>query len=183
VKANVDPLAMMQAEARPGRTLIVGSHVYATRDDRRKAFPNCIGVDMIPGPGVDRVLDLEEPLPMDLHLGSFMHIECISVLEHSHRPWLLAANLERLLQPGGTLMLSVPFVWRLHNYPGDLFRYSCEGVRALFPQIEWSRLHYVVHTTLGRSIEKKIPVVEMRFKEGGLTYFGRTEVMGIGVRV
>ena len=37
---------------------------------RRAAFADVIGIDMLSGPGVDCVLNLEEPLPADL-VGAF----------------------------------------------------------------------------------------------------------------
>lgn len=152
-----------------GRTLVVGSKVYATRVDRRLRYSVAVGIDMEPGPGVDVVLNLEETLPYTL--GRFAHIDCISVLEHSRRPWLLAANVERLLEPGGTLYLSVPWVWRLHFYPGDYWRISVEGIRALFPAVKWSVLRYV-----NAGGEDSVPNIK---QDGGL-YFCKTQVEGFG---
>jgi SAM-dependent methyltransferase len=159
---------------RPGRTLIVGSRVYKGREDRRAAFADAVGVDMLDGPGVDIVGNLEETVPHDRH-DYFDHIECRSVLEHSPRPWLLAANLERMLVPGGTLDLSVPFVWGLHSYPSDLFRYSAEGVRALFPGIEWRALQYAGATLYDGG---KTP----RAVVDGHIYIARTECLGFGIK-
>lgn len=161
---------------KPGRTLIVGSRVYPGREDRRKLYDNVVGIDMLEGPGVDFVVDLEEPLHSDALHGTAHHIECRSVLEHSRRPWLLAANLEMLLAPGGTLDLSVPFVWRVHAYPSDYFRYTVEGVRSLFPGIEWTALMYVTESTLTDSTKTE------RISVGGHTYLARSEVWGFGVR-
>lgn len=158
----------------PGRVLIVGSRLYADKADRRRLHADALGVDMLPGDGVDRVLDMEEPLPDDL--GQFAHVECISVLEHSRRPWLMAANIERLLIPGGTLHVQAPYVWRVHGYPSDYWRFTLDGVRELFPGIEWARLTYA---SKWLSPKPKVPRVQAR---DGETYFGRSEVCGFGVR-
>ena len=172
---NIDEQLTVGVKA--GRTLIVGSHVYAGRTDRRLAYDDVVGVDMIPGDGVDRVLNMEDPLPADF--GVFDHVECISVLEHSRQPWLLAANIERVLEPGGTLDLSVPFVWRVHGYPEDHWRFTVSGVRLLFPNIDWARLDFVV---IGEGYElkvvSKVPVVSLPLGP----YFARAEVHGFGVR-
>jgi len=159
---------------RPGRTLIVGSRVYLGRTDRRRPYPNAVGIDQVAGEGVDRVLDLELELPADLWL--FEHIECLSVLEHSPRPWLLAENIERLMVPGATLHLSVPFAWNVHAYPADYFRFTVEGVRALFPRISWTELLYA-HGRFQR--DGKVPPALLH---GGQKYFARTQVMGFGCR-
>lgn len=159
---------------RPGRTLVVGSQVYRDKPDRRQRYADVLGVDMLAGPGVDRVLDLEEALPADL--GSFEHVECMSVLEHSRRPWLLAANLERLLEPGGTLFVAVPFCWRSHGYPDDYWRFTPSGLRALFPQIVWE------HLRLGWADELTEGPRIATLRKGDLPYFARTETFGFGIR-
>lgn len=157
---------------RQGRTLVVGSFVYPEREDRRARYSQALGADMREGPGVDMVLDLEETLPWSL--GKFSHVDCLSVLEHSRRPWLLAANVERLLDPGGTLYVCVPFVWRIHDKPYDLWRFTVDGVRILFPGIDWSVIRYVNQTGIDA-----LPVMR---SSAGLLYFERCEVCGFGVK-
>lgn len=121
-----------------GRVLIAGSLVVGAKADRRKQHADCVGADMRPGPGVDVVADLER----EGIGGSFAHIECLSVLEHVKRPWLMAANLERMLDPGGTIFVSAPFIWKYHAHPHDYWRFTVEGVKALFREIEWTAEAY-----------------------------------------
>lgn len=155
-----------------GKTLIVGSHVYPGRIDRRRLYKEVVGLDMIAGDGVDVVFNLEDgPAPG----APYTHADCISVLEHSKRPWLLAANLEASLVAGGSLFLTVPFIWRVHGYPSDYWRFTIAAVRELFKRIEWKRIEY---THFGTTAEgEAVP---------GLThedwkYMARTEVCGTGV--
>lgn len=157
---------------RSGRTLIVGSHVYPGREDRRTLYPDVLGVDMVDGPGVDYVLDMEKPLPK---LGWFDHVECLSVLEHSRQPWLMAANIERLLLPGGTLYVAVPFCWRLHAYPSDYWRFTPEGIRALFPGIEWLAVKLASDELFDGPKIKSVKVEDH-------PYFPRTETLAFGVK-
>lgn len=172
----------MQAEfrarhARPavGPALVVGSRIYPGREDWRGWLPEARGLDMQAGDGVDIVWNLERPLPHD---GVFAHVECLSVLEHTPRPWCVARNIERLLRPGGTLFLSVPFVWRVHGYPSDYWRFTAAGVRALFPRIRWEVVRYG-HRELEDDGKRPFPVV----KVDGLPFLGRSEVLGFGVRL
>jgi hypothetical protein len=158
---------------KPGRTLIVGSRIYGRRADRRKLYADAIGVDMLDGPGVDLVLDLETEVP---GTWDFNHIECRSVLEHSRRPWLLAANIERLMVPGATLDLSVPFVWRVHAYPSDYWRFTTEAVRELFPNIEWTALMYATEKTLAKGAKLEKASID------GQVHLARCEVLGWGVK-
>jgi hypothetical protein len=92
---------------RAGRTLICGSYVTESKPDRRKRYPDALGVDLRPGPGVDVVANLEFE-----QFGVFDHVECLSVLEHAQRPWRVAENLMGQMRSGSTIHLSVPFIWR-----------------------------------------------------------------------
>jgi len=146
--------------------------VYENNIDRRARFKDAVGVDMTAGTAVDVVADIEEDVT---GLGLFAHIDCHSVLEHARRPWLLAANLQRMLMPGGTIYVQVPFVWRVHSYPSDLWRFTAEGIRQLFPAINWTRISYA-HIDL--SDKSKVPAQEI----DGHLYFAKTEICAFGVK-
>lgn len=153
----------------PGRTLICGSRLYGDyKDDRRALYEEVVGVDQQSGPGVDLVADLEVP-PKDL--GKFSHVECLSVLEHAKRPWLIAQTIERCLLPGGTLYVIVPFVWRVHAYPDDYWRFTASGVRLLFQRIRWQQIGYLTNR-----FEEKIRGID----PDGYPAMPRSEVIGFG---
>lgn len=158
----------------PGRTLIVGSRVYADKDDRRKLYEDAVGVDMLEGSGVDIVADMEGDIGMPGgELGLFDHVECMSVLEHSKRPWLIAANIERLMKPGATIFVTIPFCWRVHGYPSDYWRMTPEAFKVIFPSVEWEHLMFASATLkLGPKFET--------IKLAGHPYFARTETVGFG---
>lgn len=157
-----------------GRTLIVGSRLFSEREDRRKRYRDSIGVDMQDGDGVDVVLDMETQPPD--WLGKFAHIEVLSVIEHSRRPWLMAVNIEGLLEPEGTIYVSVPLVWRLHGYPVDNYRVAPSGLRALFEGIDWDAINIASEGELWPEDLKKIPSLTNR----GATYLLRTETVAFG---
>jgi SAM-dependent methyltransferase len=147
---SVTDLNRLNAARRPGRTLVVGSKCYGNKLDRRSLYENAVGVDLFEGEGVDLVHDLETPLPASL--GLFDHVDCVSVLEHVRRPWLLCANVEAVMCEGATILVQVPFVWRLHAYPGDYWRITHEGLEVLFPSVEWSERRYLVDARLTRKV-------------------------------
>jgi SAM-dependent methyltransferase len=63
--------------------------------------------------------------------GSFDGALCTEVLEQSPRPWLLVAELARVLKPGGRLYVTAPFDWHFVDEPYDYFRFTTHGLRAL----------------------------------------------------
>ena len=126
----------------PQRGVEIGSKDYGNTVPWRTYFKDAqyTGVDMEAGPGVDVVADVTQGvdgLPMGVDL-----VICCSVLEHVRKPWLAAPNIESLLRPGGLLYVVVPWVWRYHPYPDDYFRYSFNGIRALFEQTDdWKQFY------------------------------------------
>ena len=57
---------------------------------------------------------------------------CNQVLEHVFNPSQFISEINRVLKPGGRLLLTVPFVWDEHEQPYDYARYSSFGLQSLF---------------------------------------------------
>lgn len=153
----------------PGPVLVIGSAIYEGRPNWRDWHPDGLGVDMLQGEGVDFVADLEiEPLSLVVS-----HIECVSVLEHVQRPWLMAGHIEKMLIDGGSFFLSVPWTWRFHGYPADYWRFSHLTLPILFPSIEWKDVRYGVNGKLTTS--ERMP----KSQAGFLT---KMELLGWGVK-
>ena len=53
---------------------------------------------------------------------------CIETLEHVSNPDQMLAEIFRVLEGGGVLLLSVPWSARRHHIPFDFFRYTPEGL-------------------------------------------------------
>jgi SAM-dependent methyltransferase len=64
--------------------------------------------------------------------GHYDTVVCQQVLEHVRHPWRVLEEFHRVLKPGGTVVLSVPHLSRRHELPHDYFRYTQEGLTALF---------------------------------------------------
>jgi SAM-dependent methyltransferase len=64
--------------------------------------------------------------------ASFDTALSMQVLEHVREPWTAVSEMARILRPGGTAIVSVPFVYPFHSDPHDYFRYSEEGLKSLF---------------------------------------------------
>lgn len=117
----------------------------------KKPTTSLIGCDLSPGNNVDVVLDLTAPLKTIqsvLPRKTFDTIFCISVLEHIPNVFKACENMNSLLNPGGSVFISVPFVFRYHGYPGDLWRFTPEAIKFLFPEVDFADYKYSSISTL-----------------------------------
>lgn len=62
---------------------------------------------------------------------SFDIVFLSQVLEHVPNPQSLLHEINRVLKPKGTLVLSIPFLWPEHEQPWDFQRYTSFGIRSL----------------------------------------------------
>lgn len=51
-------------------------------------------------------------------------IKCTELLEHVEYPERVIAEISRVLKPGGTLLLSTPFIFGIHSDPFDFQRFT-----------------------------------------------------------
>ena len=73
-----------------------------------------------------RELDVCAPPP---HLDQYDVVLCEQVLEHVVDPWRAAKTLHDLCVPGGHVVVSTPFLIRVHPTPLDLWRFTEDGLR------------------------------------------------------
>lgn len=77
---------------------------------------------------LDATADLER---IPFAAASFEFVLCTETLEHLARPAAVLSELRRVLRPGGTLALTVPFLHIVHQAPHDYYRYTPYGLRHL----------------------------------------------------
>ncbi|MEM1400965.1 MAG: methyltransferase domain-containing protein [Pseudomonadota bacterium] len=61
-----------------------------------------------------------EPVPFED--DRFDCVVCFNTLEHIYDAQATLAELYRVLRPGGRLVITVPFIFRIHGHPDDYFR-------------------------------------------------------------
>ncbi|MGE3771227.1 MAG: hypothetical protein AB7G06_09795 [Bdellovibrionales bacterium] len=157
--ANVMPWILDNIAHVSGKCLEIGSRRYkehaflGLRDGLLPSKPDLdlTGCDMQDGENVNVVIDLCLPwADVDAAFGGqrFDTMFCISTLEHITDIFTASRNIAALGSPGSSLFVSVPFVFRYHGYPGDLWRFTPEAVRYLFPDYEFPEGPGCVVTTL-----------------------------------
>jgi len=67
---------------------------------------------------------------------SFDIVISCDVFEHIDRPWLAAAEIARILRPGGIVITRTVWSWRNHPCPIDYWRFSPECLDFLFQPLE-----------------------------------------------
>jgi SAM-dependent methyltransferase len=141
-----------------------GSYIVPGQEaigDLRPLFPRCeyVGCDMREGPGVDRIEDLGH---LTLEDESVSTIICVETLEHVFEVRRAVDEMLRVLAPGGMILISTPFNFYLHNYPGDYWRLtpSCLG-RLLEPLgatvVGWQGVESFPHTVFALGCKDPVP--------------------------
>ncbi len=125
--------AVTEAFDLPGPVLEIGSYQVAGQEnvaDLRSLFSGkpYVGVDLRPGPGVDRVADVEALPFADATFGT---VVAMNTFEHVPHFWRGFDEVHRVLRPDGVFLLSCPFYFHIHAYPSDYWRFSPEALAVL----------------------------------------------------
>ena len=81
-----------------------------------------IALDIYPYPEVDIVCDLTKTNPF--RPNSFDAILLFNVLEHVYDTHALVQSLAAMLKPDGVLLVTIPFMVKMHQVPVDFVRYT-----------------------------------------------------------
>jgi SAM-dependent methyltransferase len=78
---------------------------------------------------MDVVADLNKPLPIADAVADT--VLCLQVLEHLSEPQAFLGEAYRIMKPDAQIMVTVPFMWHVHEAPYDFFRYTEYGLQHL----------------------------------------------------
>jgi hypothetical protein len=116
-----------------GKVLEIGSRqVVQGGQSKRNLFPDCsyIGFDYYRDDNTDVVGDAHE---LSKFFGNeFDAVFSLAVLEHFAMPWVVAAEINKVLKLGGLTFHSTHFAFPLHERPWDFWRYTDQALRILF---------------------------------------------------
>lgn len=159
----------------------------STRDkiklfERRQIETMDINLDQPPADIIDDIC-----APSRLQYERYDGIVCLSVLEHVYDPFAAIQEIYRLLQPGGYLLLHLPFLFRYHA-PQDLrftdcYRFSRDGMAWLLRDFSEVTLYSIrgpyssifnLHKSWKKSVEKHLGMTPARWLDSiGMRFFGR----------
>ncbi len=88
-----------------------------------------LGIDMIDGKGVDRVLNGHD-MAFD---KEFDLVICVDTIEHDDAFWLTVENCKKAVKKGGFLCLAAPSMHcPEHDWPGDYWRFMPQSFGKIF---------------------------------------------------
>jgi glycosyltransferase involved in cell wall biosynthesis/SAM-dependent methyltransferase len=181
------PLQRFASEMRKinGTVLELGARKVSpiTSDHVSLFLPECrfLTNDIHPAQNIDIVADAHF-LSDHVEHGSIDGVFSVAVMEHLAAPWLVAAEINRVLKIGGLTLQVLPQTWPVHEMPNDFWRMTDEGLKALFaPELGFEILDSGMETPM--AIYPSLPFrhdafLEMPFHPG----FGNSFVLARKVR-
>jgi SAM-dependent methyltransferase len=109
-----------------GKVLDLGGSRASGYHERFQGTPSFEVVNINPKHGHEHAFDLEQPFP--LADASYDGVCAINLLEHIYNHADVLRESVRVLRPGGTLVVGVPFLMFVHPSPHDYFRYTGEAL-------------------------------------------------------
>jgi len=86
----------------------------------------------------DIIADLNKELPIKSEIADT--IISLSVLEHLSEPNTMLNEAYRILKKDGTLIISVPFMWHVHEAPHDYYRFTEFGLRHILEKSNFKNI-------------------------------------------
>ena len=128
--------ALAEAQLTGGQMLEIGGRLNPRHED----FPEFSyhALDLEDAPGAKGVKVAVGDITDCPHIPdeSYDFIFSLDVFEHIDKPWKAASEIQRLLKPGGVTVHSTLFSWRYHPCPIDYWRFSAEGLKSLFDELD-----------------------------------------------
>lgn len=122
-------------------------------------------VNIDPTYGCDMVFDVQKKFPLENE--SYEGIVCLNVLEHIFGFQNVFSESARVLKKGGVMVISTPFLFRVHGSPDDYFRYTKSALNQLltdsgFVDIQIEEIGRGVFSLLFQTIGGTLPMRLLR---------------------
>lgn len=94
------------------------------------------GLDVSQGENVNFLITKGAAWP--IQSNSFDVVLCTQVIEHIEEPAFLISEINRVLKPGGQIILNAPFLYPFHGMPEDHMRYTTTQLEYFFKDFDIS---------------------------------------------
>lgn len=147
-----------------GRVLDVGAGQAPWRELLSQAEYVGLDVESADSFGMRRQPDVVyyDGCAMPFDSASFDHVMCSEVLEHVPDSAAFMTEVARVLRPGGSLILTVPWSARLHHVPNDYVRFTRYGLERLLRAAGFSQMHVQERGNDVTAVANKMIVMCMR---------------------
>jgi SAM-dependent methyltransferase len=115
---------------------------------------------------VDVFADLSAPLPLASDWADT--ITAFQVLEHLREPELFLRECFRILRQGGQLLITVPFMWHVHEAPHDYYRFTRYGLEYLLVKAGFTDVALSANTGAWQTLALKFSYQTARHARGPL---------------
>ena len=116
------------------RVLVVGSGKDPYRNLFSEDIEEYVRFDIEPHDGLTDVIGDIHEAPFDDN--SFDCIFAIEVMEHLENPFLFKKEIKRILKKGGSMVLTVPFIFHMHADQFDYWRPTKMALSELFDDFD-----------------------------------------------
>jgi len=142
-------------------TRIIGSHglvldLGAGNPRESEHYPNVVFHEFVQYPHTD-VVSIADRLPY--REGLFDAVISKAAFEHMIRPWEMAAEVYRVLKPGGLVHVDTAFMQPVHGDPYHFFNMTLEGAKEIFKSFEMIRCGIKPYQTPAYSLRMQIDVL------------------------
>ncbi len=100
-----------------------------------------VGIDIKSGPCVDQVCNAEDLISV-FGNESFDFVLSTCTLEHVENWKLCISNIKRVCRRGGYILIIVPSMWPIHEYPHDYWRFNKSDMFRIFKDCEIIKLDH-----------------------------------------
>ena len=116
------------------RVLEIGSREVTGPSLFRDHFPHAtyVGFDYYPGDNVSVVGDAHQLSSYFENQPPFDFVFSTACFEHFAMPWVVAAEIAKVLKVGGLVAVETHFAFSSHERPWHFFHYTDMGLRSLF---------------------------------------------------
>lgn len=115
-----------------------------------------------------------DAMALPFQSASYATVVSFQVLEHVPDPWRAVAEMARVLESGGHLLLTAPQMGQRHCAPHDYFRFTRDGLRVLAERAGLDVVEMVgLGTFVGRAhqfVERRIGRLPMRLRAPGVRH-------------